>query len=217
RFLYASSAATYGSGECGYSDGADLATLRPLNMYGYSKHLFDLWMHRNGGLGNAVGIKFFNVWGPNEYHKESMRSMVVKAYEQIKSTGAVNLFRSYHPDYEDGKQMRDFLYVKDAVGMVLQLFENHSLHGIFNLGNGKTLTWIELISPIFTALKLEPEIKFIPMPEELRDKYQYFTKADMNRFLSTGCEQVQTPHAESIRDFVLNYLEKDAYLDVRSS
>jgi len=217
RFLYASSAATYGSGERGYSDTSDLCSLRPLNMYGYSKHLFDLWMLAQGGLEHAIGIKFFNVWGPNEIHKGEMRSMVVKAYEQIKATGRVKLFKSHRPDYEDGKQMRDFLYIKDAVRMVMELYHRKDLNGIFNLGYGRTLTWIDLISPIFQSLGLEPNIDFIPMPAELQGKYQYFTKAEMGKYESQGCQLFQTPHQDAIQDFVGNHLEKGAHLDFLTS
>lgn len=215
RFIYASSAATYGSGSLGYSDICNLKELRPLNIYGYSKHLFDLWMQLNGGLREAVGIKFFNVWGPNEAHKGSMRSMVVKAYEQILTNGKVELFQSHNPNYEDGKQERDFLYVKDAVRMVLELYHRQDTHGIYNLGNGKAITWIELVSPIFKVLGVNPNIDFIPIPSNIRDQYQYHTKAAMERYLESGCPMHSTPLEDSINDYVNNYLVKDFRLDSR--
>lgn len=209
RFIYASSAATYGSGEHGYDDTCKLRALRPLNIYGYSKHLFDLWIERIGGLEQAVGIKFFNVWGPNEAHKGTMRSVVVKAYEQIKARGVVELFQSHHPKFENGKQMRDFLYVKDAVRMILEIYRRQNIHGIYNLGQGHSMSWIELVTPIFEVLGLEPRIDFIPIPLEIRDQYQYFTQAAMKRYCLTGCPQYKTPLKESINDYVINYLEGD--------
>jgi ADP-L-glycero-D-manno-heptose 6-epimerase len=213
RLIYASSAATYGDGRFGYSDQDEIQKLSPLNMYGYSKHLFDLWMQREGLLQSAVGIKFFNVWGPNEFHKMDMRSMVAKAFEQIKATGSVSLFQSHHPNYEHGKQMRDFLYIKDATRMVLEFLKHPESCGIFNLGTGTAITWIDLISPIFQALNLETKINFIPMPDEIRSKYQYFTQADMQTFENAGLERFATPLKDAVSDFVLNYLETSSYLD----
>lgn len=209
--MYASSAATYGDGKRGYSDLADLSDLRPLNMYGYSKHMFDQYIANEGYLDRVVGLKFFNVWGPNEYHKGSMRSMVVKAYDQIQQSAKVQLFKSHHDDFADGRQMRDFVYIKDVVGMMQSLRENQ-LRGIVNLGSGKAHTWVELIEPIFEALDLAPNIEFIDMPMELRSKYQYFTQADMQKYNQSGLPSYQTPLPDAVRDFVLNYLQTDRVL-----
>lgn len=213
RFIYASSAATYGNGDQGYSDQADLSTLNPLNMYGYSKHVFDQWMKKHGLDSSAVGLKFFNVWGPNENHKDSMKSMVAKAFEQIKDDGTVSLFKSHHPDYKDGEQKRDFVYVKDVTSMILQFWDKPHIGGLFNIGSSTAHTWIELINPIFKALELETSIKFIDMPLELQGKYQYFTQADMSKFLENGLTETVTPLNDAVHDYVLNYLAQDKYLD----
>ncbi|MEI6344274.1 MAG: ADP-glyceromanno-heptose 6-epimerase, partial [Verrucomicrobiota bacterium] len=187
RFIYASSAATYGDGLQGMDDGMEhLETLRPLNAYGYSKHLFDLHAKRNGWLGKMAGIKYFNVFGPNEGHKGEMRSLVAKAYEQILETGKVRLFRSHRPDYKDGEQVRDFVYVKDAVAMTLHLADTPSAHGLFNIGTGTPRTWVDLTTALFTALDRKPEIEFIEMPEHIRNQYQYHTSADVTRLRNTG-------------------------------
>ena len=207
RFIYASSAATYGDGSRGMSDADDwIGKLRPLNMYGYSKHLFDLFARRHGMLDNIVGLKYFNIFGTNEYQKGDMRSLVHKAFEQIRSSGRVGLFKSYHPDYRDGEQMRDFLYVKDAVAMTLHLAEKSGAAGIFNIGSGEANTWISLVSAIFAALEKPEEIDFIDMPESLRSKYQYFTRADISKLQKAGYEKQVTPLAEAVADCVKNYL-----------
>jgi len=207
RFIYASSAATYGDGSRGMSDADDwIGKLRPLNMYGYSKHLFDLFARRHGMLDNIVGLKYFNIFGTNEYQKGDMRSLVHKAFEQIRSSGRVGLFKSYHPDYRDGEQMRDFLYVKDAVAMTLHLAEKSGAAGIFNIGSGEANTWKSLVSAIFTALEKPEEIDFIEMPESLRSKYQYFTRADISKLQKAGYEKQVTPLAEAVADCVKNYL-----------
>lgn len=213
RFIYASSAATYGNGDLGYSDEADLSKLKPLNMYGYSKHVFDRWMKNHRLDQSAVGLKFFNVWGPNENHKGSMKSMVAKAYEQIQNDGTVSLFKSHHPDFEDGKQKRDFVYVKDVTAMILQFWDHPKIGGLFNIGSSTAHTWIDLVSPIFSALKLEVNIKFVDMPSHLKGKYQYFTQADMTKFLNSGLTETVTPLSEAVHDYVLNYLTQDKYLD----
>ena len=196
RFIYASSAATYGDGSQGMDDRIDdLHALRPLNMYGYSKHLFDLYAQHHGFLNQIVGLKYFNVFGPNEDHKADMRSLVHKAYEQIQRTGKVQLFKSYKPEFKDGEQMRDFLYVKDAVEMTLHFAEKgHAAGGLFNLGSGEANTWVTLASAIFSALDREPNIEFIEMPEVLRGKYQYFTKADIAKL------------REAVADYVTQHL-----------
>jgi len=208
RFIYASSAATYGDGAQGMSDTDDnIARLRPLNMYGYSKHLFDLHAQREGWLRRIVGVKYFNVFGPNEDHKADMRSLVNKAYQQIQTTGRVSLFKSYHPDYKDGEQKRDFLYVKDAVEMTLHFAEKATTAGgLYNLGSGEANTWLTLTRAIFAALKRDPAIDFIEMPEVLRGKYQYFTQADIGKLRATGYKRAMTPLTESVRDYVQNYM-----------
>lgn len=210
RFVYASSAATYGDGTQGMDDrDPNLARLRPLNMYGYSKHLFDLHAQRAGWLDRIVGVKYFNVFGPNEDHKGDMRSLVHKACGQIQATGRVQLFQSHHPDYRDGEQQRDFLYVKDAVEMTLHFAENPTgltAGGLFNLGSGEANTWLALTRALFAALGREPQIDFIPMPEALRGKYQYYTRADIGKLRASGYSRPVTPLAEAVRDYVQGYL-----------
>ncbi len=208
RFIYASSAATYGDGAQGMDDqDPNLGRLRPLNMYGYSKHLFDQHAQRKGWLDRIVGVKYFNVFGPNEDHKGDMRSLVNKAYEQIRTTGRVGLFKSYHPDFKDGEQMRDFLYVKDAVEMTLHFAESATTAGgLFNLGSGNANTWLTLTRAIFSALNLPPKIDFIEMPEALKGKYQYYTKADITKLRNVGYRRAMTPIEDAIRDYVQNYL-----------
>jgi ADP-L-glycero-D-manno-heptose 6-epimerase len=213
RFVYASSAATYGDGAHGMDDQMpDIHALRPLNMYGYSKHLFDLHARREGWLPNIVGLKYFNVYGPNEDHKADMRSLVHKACGQILATGKVQLFKSHRPDYKDGEQMRDFLYVKDAIRMTLHLAETPAVGGLFNLGSGAAHTWIELATAIFTALGKEPNIEFIDMPEHLQSKYQYYTCADITKLRGSGFSIEITPLAEAVRDYVQGYLVPDKRL-----
>ena len=208
RFIYASSAATYGDGAQGMDDqDPNLGRLRPLNMYGYSKHLFDQHAQRKGWLDRIVGVKYFNVFGPNEDHKGDMRSLVNKAYEQIRTTGRVGLFKSYHPDFKDGEQMRDFLYVKDAVEMTLHFAEGATTAGgLFNLGSGNANTWLTLTRAIFSALNLPPKIDFIEMPEALKGKYQYYTKADITKLRNAGYRRAMTPIEDAISDYVQNYL-----------
>jgi ADP-L-glycero-D-manno-heptose 6-epimerase len=213
RFVYASSAATYGDGAHGMDDQMhDIHALRPLNMYGYSKHLFDLHAKREGWLPSIVGLKYFNVYGPNEDHKADMRSLVHKACGQILATGKVQLFKSHRPDYKDGEQMRDFLYVKDAIRMTLHLAETPSAGGLFNLGSGKAHTWVELATAIFTALGKQPNIEFIDMPEHLQSKYQYYTCADIAKLRASGFTQEITALTEAVRDYVQGYLVPDKRL-----
>ncbi len=208
RFVYASSAATYGDGEQGMDDKSEeLHRLRPLNMYGYSKHMFDLYAQRMGWLDRIVGMKYFNVFGPNEDHKGDMRSVVHKAFGQISEHGSVGLFKSYHLDYADGEQMRDFLYVKDAIDMTLHLAETPSANGLFNLGSGQANTWKALVTPIFEALDLPLSIEYIEMPETLREKYQYFTKADNSKLLESGYAGCKFSLDEAVKDYVSNYLK----------
>jgi ADP-L-glycero-D-manno-heptose 6-epimerase len=207
RFVYASSAATYGDGAQGMDDlTADLHTLRPLNMYGYSKHMFDVYAQKHGFLDQIVGLKYFNVFGPNEWHKADMRSLVNKAYDQVRATGRLQLFRSHHPDYRDGEQMRDFLYVKDAVAMTLHLAETPSAGGLFNLGSGEANTWLTLANSLFGAMDLTPQIDFIDMPETIRPNYQYYTKASIEKLRSTGYTANVTPLAQAVADYTKNYL-----------
>lgn len=220
RFVYASSAATYGDGTRGMDDRDEskLAPLRPLNMYGYSKHLFDLHALRRGMLHRITGIKYFNVFGPNESHKGDMRSLVHKAYGQIVQTGRVQLFKSYRPDYRDGEQKRDFLYVKDAVAMTLALAENPAATGLFNVGSGVASTWLQLTDAIFKALGKPAKVEFIEMPEELRGKYQYFTQADVAKLRDAAPTlPAASPLAESVADYVTGYLATGEYLGDESA
>jgi len=214
RFIYASSAATYGDGSAGFSDDQEkIENLRPLNMYGYSKHLFDLWARRTGLLKNIVGLKYFNVFGPNEYHKADMRSFCIKAFEQITSTGKVCLFKSYKPEYADGEQKRDFIYVKDTVDMTLFFYDNPQLSGLFNIGTGKARTWNDLVKAVFAAMGKEPNIEYIEMPESIRNQYQYFTEADITNIRQAGYDKQITTLEDAIKNYVQNYLQNDRYLE----
>jgi ADP-L-glycero-D-manno-heptose 6-epimerase len=207
RFVYASSAATYGDGSAGMDDlSDDLAAWRPLNAYGWSKQLFDRHAQREGYLRRIVGLKYFNIFGPNEEHKGDMRSVVSKAWRQVGETGQVRLFKSYHPDYPDGGQLRDFLYVKDAVAMTLHLAATKKAGGLYNIGSGEAHTWLELVHPIFEAMGREARIEFIDMPEALRSQYQYFTQADVTKLKSTGYEGGVTPLPEAVKEYVGCYL-----------
>lgn len=207
RFVYASSAATYGDGSAGMDDKTEnLRAFRPLNLYGYSKQLFDLYAWREEILPEIVGIKYFNVFGPNEYHKGDMRSLVCKAYEQIRSTGLIRLFKSHKPEYADGCQMRDFVYVKDAVDMTLHLAEEEEAGGLFNIGSGAARTWVDLANALFASLGLPPKIEFIDMPANIRDQYQYYTCADISKLRSAGYTPPTTPLEEAVRDYAVNYL-----------
>jgi len=206
RFVYASSAATYGAVAESLPETTPLSTLRPLNMYGYSKHLFDCHAEQGGFLNRITGLKYFNVYGPNENHKGEMRSVVYKAFHQIQQTGAVSLFKSYKPEYPDGGQMRDFFYVKDAVAATVFLAEHANGGGLYNLGSGQPHTWLELVTPIFKALGREPNIKFVDMPEAMRSKYQYFTSANIGKLRAAGFDRKLTTLADAVTDYVKNYL-----------
>lgn len=208
RFIYASSAATYGDGTAGMDDrDENLDRLQPLNLYGRSKHDFDRLARQEGYLHRIVGLKYFNVFGPNEDHKGEMRSLVNKAFHQITATGRLQLFQSHRPDFRDGEQMRDFLYVKDAVEMTLHFAEKGGkAGGLFNLGSGEANTWLSLARAIFAALGREPAIDFIPMPEILRDKYQYYTKANIGKLRDSGYTRPMTPLGAAVQDYVTNYL-----------
>lgn len=214
RFVYASSAATYGDGSAGMEDHeSQLDSLRPLNMYGYSKHLFDVYAHRAGFLNKIVGLKFFNVFGPNEDHKEDMRSLVHKSTAQVQAERLIRLFKSYRSDYRDGEQKRDFLYVKDAVAMTLHLAATPGAGGLFNVGSGEARTWIDLANAVFAALNQKPKIEFIEMPESIRDKYQYFTQANLTRLRASGYDAPVTSLEAAVADYVRNYLVPARRLD----
>ena len=213
RFIYASSAATYGDGSLGFDDDeSKLETLRPLNMYGYSKQLFDLWAKRNSISDQIVGIKYFNVYGPNEYHKGDMRSVVHKAFEQVRDTGKVRLFKSLHPNYKDGEQMRDFIYVKDAVDMTLFFLDKPEINGIFNVGAGIARTWNELVTALFKSIGKPINIEYVDLPSQLAEKYQYFTEANLTRIISAGYKQSTTSLEYGVDDYVKNYLLKNSFL-----
>ena len=210
RFIYASSAATYGEGAQGYSDAdSSTPTLMPLNMYGYSKHMFDLWALRQGlfnrRANSIVGLKYFNVFGPYEDHKGDMRSVVSKSFGQILRAGRVALFKSYRPEYADGEQKRDFIYVKDAVDVTLSFIEHRAAGGLFNCGTGIARTWVDLATAVFTAMGKPVEIDFIDMPEALKGKYQYFTEAEMAKLRAAGYTKPFTTLEDGVRDYIQNY------------
>ncbi|HPJ52034.1 MAG TPA: ADP-glyceromanno-heptose 6-epimerase [Flavobacteriales bacterium] len=212
--VYASSAATYGAGEHGYDDDHDLiAKLKPLNPYGESKNDFDRW-----ALAQAekpyfwAGLKFFNVYGPNEYHKGRMASVVLHAFRQIRDTGGMKLFRSHRPDYKDGEQLRDFVYVKDVCDVCLFLMEHRKHSGIYNLGSGKARTFLDLARAVFAALGKDEKIEFIDTPADIRDKYQYYTEANMAKLKGIGYDKPFTSLEEGVGDYVTNYLIPGSYL-----
>lgn len=207
RFIYASSAATYGDGELGYSDSDKLTPrLKPLNLYGRSKQMFDLWALENRILDRIAGLKYFNVYGPYEDHKGDMRSVINKAYDQILQTGELKLFKSYKPEYRDGEQERDFVYVKDAVKVTLFLEKNSKVSGIFNCGTGKARTWVDLANAVFSAMKRPARINFTEMPVEIRDKYQYHTQAEMSKLRAAGYSAPFTSIEEGAAEYVRDYL-----------
>lgn len=211
--VYASSAATYGLGELGYKDNETLIPqLKPLNPYGDSKNEFDIW-----ALGQEkkpffwAGLKFFNVYGPNEYHKGRMASVIFHAFNQIKSTGKMKLFRSHNPDFTDGGQMRDFVYVKDVVEVCMFLMHHRKNSGIYNLGSGKARTFLDLVNNTFYAMHLEPNINFIDTPADIRDKYQYFTEANMSKLQSIGYNKPFYSLEEGVKDYVEHYLAENKH------
>jgi ADP-L-glycero-D-manno-heptose 6-epimerase len=207
RLVYASSAATYGDGSLGYSDDDKVTpTLRPLNMYGYSKHLFDLHALKHGLFDRIVGLKYFNVFGPYEDHKGEMRSVVQKSYHQILKHGEVALFKSYKPEYADGQQKRDFIYVKDAVDVTLHFAGDRSRSGLFNCGTGIARTWKDLANAVFSAMHREPKINMIEMPPALQGKYQYFTEAQTSKLRAAGYRKRFLTLEEGVTDYVQNYL-----------
>ena len=207
RFVYASSAATYGNGEQGYLDDvSQLETLKPLNPYGQSKQDFDVWARQEGVLDRMVGLKYFNVFGPNEYHKADMRSMVLKGYEQIRDTGKIRLFKSYRNEYGDGQQVRDFIYVQDAVAMTLFFLDHPEINGLFNVGSGQARCWNNLAKAIFGALNREPVIEYIEMPDSIRDQYQYHTCAKIGKIRDAGYDRPTLSLEAAVSDYVNHYL-----------
>lgn len=218
--VYASSAATYGSGDFGYDDDHSIVEkLHPLNPYGESKNDFDKWVIANSGLRAPnsklpsfwAGLKFFNVYGPNEYHKGRMASVIFHAFRQIQETGKVKLFRSHNPKFKDGEQLRDFIYVKDVAEVCLWLLRTRKHSGIYNLGSGKARTFLDLANGVFTAMKRQPEIEFVDTPADIREKYQYFTEAKMQKLKNAGCDIKFTSLEDGVADYVNNYLEEGRY------
>lgn len=213
RFIYASSAATYGNGELGFSDDeALLPRLRPMNMYGYSKQLFDLWAQQHGLLQEIVGLKYYNVFGPNEQHKGEMRSLVQKAFEQISATDRLKLFKSHRPDYADGEQVRDFVYVKDAAAMTLHFLDNREAAGIFNVGGGSTASWNRLAAAVFKAMDRPLAIDYIDMPESIRTTYQYHTCAETEKIRQSGYTTPPTALEDAVNDYIRTYLTTGKHL-----
>jgi len=218
-FIYASSAATYGDGECGYADNeSTLSQLSPLNPYGYSKHFFDRWIQNEIKTKKLIppqwcGLKFFNVYGPNEYHKNRMASVVLHAFEQFKQSGQIKLFKSHRPDYDDGMQLRDFIYVKDAVNFVMFFLKNNNISGLYNVGTGHTGSFKELAESVIHNVKgKNSDIKYIDMPNDLRNKYQYYTQANLDKIESLGFDLKLNTLKEGVTDYVQNYLlQKDRY------
>jgi ADP-L-glycero-D-manno-heptose 6-epimerase len=204
--LYASSAATYGLGELGYKDDESLIPqLKPLNAYGDSKNEFDIWaLKQQEKPFFWAGLKFFNVYGPGEYHKGRMASVILHAYRQISDTGAMKLFRSHNPDFKDGEQMRDFVYVADVVDVMIWLMHHRKNSGIYNLGSGKARTFLDLVKAVFKSMQLPEEISFVDTPADIRDKYQYFTEADMNKLRAIGYENPFTPLEKGVEKYVSN-------------
>lgn len=213
-FIYASSAATYGDGELGYDDRTDPDELKPLNPYGYSKVLFDRWVQKQKHTPPKwIGLKFFNVYGPNEYHKGPMSSVAYKAFQEINEKNQLRLFKSHNSKYADGKQMRDFVYVKDCTRWMKELLTQKVPNGVYNMGFGKAKTWLDLAEGAFKSLSKSPKIEWIDVPENIRNQYQYFTEAKMDRLFEAGLSQPEWPLEKGIQDYYQNYLMKeDPYL-----
>jgi len=211
--VYASSAATYGAGELGYEDSHEIIPrLQPLNPYGISKNEFDKWvLEQSSQPPFWAGLKFFNVYGPNEYHKARMASVIFHSFNQIRANGQVKLFRSHRPDYKDGQQLRDFVYVKDVIKVCYWLMEHQPASAIYNLGTGKARSFEDLVKATFAGLDLAPNIVFIDMPEDIRDKYQYFTEADMHKLRAAGYQEPFHSLEEGVGDYVRNYLAGEKY------
>lgn len=215
--IYASSAATYGDGSQGFSDSPDsLSTLQPLNPYGNSKHRFDLWV-MDQVLADSTppfwsGFKFFNVFGPNEYHKDRMASVVFHAFNQIRESGSVSLFRSHRNDFADGAQERDFIYVKDVLSVLTHFFVHRKNSGLYNLGTGECRTFLDLAKAVFSAMEKPVDVQFVDMPMDIRDRYQYHTQANMNRLVEAGYSLPFTPLEVAVADYVQTYLQPNRYL-----
>lgn len=209
-FIYASSGAVYGAGEHGFDDATPPDVFKPLNPYGESKAAFDRWAVKQDQTPPLwLGLRFFNVYGPNEYHKGDMSSVVFKAFGQIGQTGSLKLFRSHHPDYEDGKQLRDFVYVKDITRWILELMTKPGMKsGIYNMGNGRARTWLDLATAVFKNMGRPVQINWIDIPEDMRPRYQYFTEAKIDRLMALGLSQPQWPLEKGVEDYVTNYLAK---------
>ncbi|MEY5048867.1 MAG: ADP-glyceromanno-heptose 6-epimerase [Bacteroidota bacterium] len=212
--VYASSAATYGLGELGYDDNeAVIPQLKPLNPYGDSKNDFDIWaLAQEEKPFFWAGLKFFNVYGPNEYHKSRMASVIFHAYNQIKQNGSMKLFRSHNPNFKDGEQMRDFVYVKDVTNVCHFLMHNRKHSGIYNLGSGKARTFLDLVKNTFKAMNIPENISFVDTPIDIRDKYQYFTEANMQKLANIGYDTPFHTLEEGVKDYVQNYLNEHKYL-----
>lgn len=210
-FIYASSASTYGDGAEGFDDKVDIDKLKPLNGYGYSKQLFDLWVKHHATVfpKQYVGLKFFNVYGPNEYFKGNMASMIFHGYRQIQESGKIKLFKSSNPNYKDGEQLRDFVYVKDICSFIYWLLQHEKVNGLFNVGTGRAQSFRELAEATFHALGMEPNIEYIDMPESLKNKYQYYTKAETDKIREAGYAREFVDINAGARDYVLEYLHKD--------
>jgi ADP-L-glycero-D-manno-heptose 6-epimerase len=210
RFIYASSGATYGDGSKGFSDADSVSpTLIPLNAYGYSKQILDQWVLQNELQNKVVGIKFFNVFGPNEYHKGEMKSLICKSYTQIQENGKIRLFKSYRPEYKHGDQVRDFVYIKDCTDVLWWFLNTPKVNGIFNLGTGKARSWNDLAKSVFAALGIPPNIEYVEMPEEIRGAYQYHTEAETTKLKAAGCPVQFRPLEESVKDYVQQYLHPE--------
>ncbi|MEZ4753907.1 MAG: ADP-glyceromanno-heptose 6-epimerase [Bdellovibrionota bacterium] len=213
RFIYASSAATYGSGDRGYCDSnANSEKLTPTSPYGYSKHVFDLWVIKNKLDDKIAGLKYFNVYGPNEYHKADGRSVIYNAYQQIKETGKCKLFKSHKDGWKDGEQQRDFVYIKDCIEVTYWLLNKPEVNGIFNCGTGKCRTFKDLANSVFTALGKNSNIEYVDMPENLQPQYQYYTEAKLDKLKAAGCDVKFHSLEDGAKDYVLNYLETDRHL-----
>ncbi|MFO7810897.1 MAG: ADP-glyceromanno-heptose 6-epimerase [Candidatus Delongbacteria bacterium] len=213
KMIYASSAATYGDGGSGFSDDHEkLNIYRPLNMYGYSKQMFDLFAEKKGLLSTITGIKFFNVYGPNEYHKGEMSSKIFKAFNEIKKYGSIKLFKSYNSTYADGESVRDFVYVKDCAKIVCDMIDKKNVSGIYNLGSGAARSWNDLAKAVFRSMELDESIEYFDMPPQLRDKYQYFTESDNSKLKKAGLNAFDHSLEEGIDDYIKNYLLKNKHL-----
>lgn len=209
--IYASSAATYGLGELGYDDDHEIVpALKPLNPYGRSKNEFDKWVLQQVRRPFFwAGLKFYNVYGPNEYHKGRMASVVYQAYNQIKDTGKMKLFRSHHPEFADGEQARDFVYIRDVVDVIIHMMEYRNMSGLFNVGSGNANTFLDLVRFTFAAMEMKPEISFIDTPEDIRDKYQYFTEANIEKLRKSGYTAPFTSLEQGVTEYVKDYLRKE--------